>query len=175
MKSTTVVVYDANETTLLGKSWAAYASTFKHSFGVRTWSDVKGVLRETMPLGQRDLQVWGHGSPGSAWLGSSRADPSAEWWAECASVWFRSCSVMNGLSGRRFTAEIARRTDVAGHLGVIGTWGMQSRLVGVRRGDEPWWAVAGVSAKERSAPWVPRTVTALQRSLPEWAFTPAHG
>ena len=176
MRSSTLVVYDLNEKRWLGKSWALYAATFPGSCGVNSWAEVKALVRERGP--GLDLQVWGHGSPGRPYIGSHAADPHWDMWSRCDSVWFRSCSVANGAIGRTFMTGVAEHTSVAAHLGIIGPWVMHSRLVAMLHGwDDTWWSPSEVSPNEPSAPWKPRTVTALQRSLPNWAFHPsqAHG
>jgi hypothetical protein len=67
-------------------------------------------------------------------------------------------------------AAMAEQTNVAAHLGIIGLWGMQSRLVGVLQGEKPWWDSDAIDPRESSAPWRPRTVSALRRTLPAWAY-----
>lgn len=184
-KRRTVVFYDETEDTPLGALWALYAATFPDAHGVATWDEVRDLVEmysdadmhvseftgDVADLARPDVQVWGHG-----WKGRPLIDgvscPVESWWTCCKSVWFRSCSTMDDERGLAFGRKMAQMTDVAGHLNIIGYWGVQSWLVGARRGTEPWWEhlAEKVDARGRSAPWQPRTVTALKRHLPEWAF-----
>ena len=82
-------------------------------------SDDTAAALELLPRGSvSELQVWGHGSPGSpniardddtarldAWLQRIAA---AEVLASGAVVWFRSCSVGHGRAGRAFADRAAR-------------------------------------------------------------------
>jgi hypothetical protein len=170
MRSNTLVVFDLTEKRWLGKSWAAYAATFACSEGITSWDELQQIVLDRGP--GMDLQVWGHGSPGRPYVGREAADPSWGVWGDFNSVWFRSCSVANGAIGHSFMTEIAEQTNVAAHLGIIGTWAMHSRLVALQRGATPWWSASDVHPRENSAPWVPRSVTAVRRSLPDWAYKP---
>lgn len=164
-----LVVFDLTEKRWLGKAWAAYAATFPSAEGVTSWAEVKHLVRNQ---GEgRDLQVWGHGSPGRPFIGREAADPSWDMWNHLDSVWFRSCSVANGRIGHSFMSTITNRCDAAAHLGIIGPWGMHSRLVALRKGGVlPWWPLDEVDPRESSAPWKPRTVSCLRRALPDWAY-----
>lgn len=166
-----MVLYDQEEPGFLGFSWRTYASTFRWSFGVSSWDEALTICSN---LNFRAaVQVWGHGRSGYPVIAGRPAPWRHEGYANLDSIWFRSCSVANGLVGLAFCETVARQCSVVAHLGVIGTWGVQSRLVGCRLGDRPWWGLDhGVRPDERSAPWLPRTVPASARSLPSWAFTP---
>jgi hypothetical protein len=157
-----LVIYDRTETRLLGKSWALYAATFPGSRGVSSWDEAADVIVIQAAGEDRDMQLWGHGREGRALIGTKKADPSWPFWSRLNSVWFRSCSVANRDRGYDFMAAMAEQTNVAAHLGIIGLWGMQSRLVGVLSD--------AIDPRESSAPWRPRTVSALRRTLPAWAY-----
>ena len=118
--------------------------------------------------------MWGHGGPGAPAIDHQAISPNDGRWLNLsgAEIWFRSCSVLQGADGHWFARCLSRfDLSVAGHLCVIGTWGMHSKLVGVRPGQSPWWSIdEGVGMA--SAPWHKRTVSALRMSLPDWTWTP---
>ena len=171
-----ILFYDAVEPGFIGKSWATGAALFKGSFdevvAAKTTEDVYEALRGHTRSSLKHVQVWGHGSPGSPLVHGKPLRPHDPAWGavEGGTVWFRSCSVMGGLDGIAFAEAFARRgIDAAGHLGVIGTWAMQSYLVGLLHDEKTAWWPSNVVAGD-SAPWKPRTVSAVTMRLPEWAF-----
>lgn len=170
-----LVFYDKSEKTVLGAAWAAYAHTFLDSFGVESWDEVRQVLKDH--LGPKpEVQVWGHGWRGRPLLAQVSC-PVEPWWGLAASVWFRSCATMDDSAGLLFAERMAKHTDVAGHLNIIGFWGVQSWLVGARKGTTPWWKkhALSVDSYSRSNPLQPRTVLATRRRLPQWAFDQRYG
>ncbi|MEK9737120.1 MAG: hypothetical protein VW239_07345 [Candidatus Nanopelagicales bacterium] len=161
-----LIIWDANYRDFLGTTWRAYALTFPDSFGVFSWDEAARVL-EDMP--GMHVQVWGHGRTAQPLI-DLKKPPLYFPWHHCRSAWFRSCSVANGDKGRAFMADVAKECDVAAHLGIVGTWAVQSRLVGVRKGEAPWWG--DTDPREHSAPWVPRSVPVTARRLPAWTWAP---
>ena len=176
--SKAILVYDAVEPGLLGKSWSTGAALFRGSFdevvAAKSVDDLYAVLRRHPKSSLRHVQVWGHGASGAPLINKQPILPTNPSWdaVEGGTVWFRACSVMSGFDGGVFAEAFAhRRIDVAGHLGVIGTWAMQSYLVGLLHEEKTAWWPASVKAGD-SAPWKPRTVSALTMRIPEWAFNP---
>lgn len=163
-----LVVYDAAEGGFLGTVWRTYAATFPRSQGVRSWEDVAAVL---LANPSSHAQVWGHGVA-AAPLIDGDPPPRDFPWGMAESFWFRSCSVANGPKGRAFMEKVGQEADAVAHLGIIGTWGVQSRLVGIRQLQPAWWGDE-VDKNERSAPWLPRTIISTRRTIPRWAFTPS--
>ncbi len=172
-----VLIYDASPGNgFLGAVWALGAHVLSASFdrviGVRSVEEFFVAL--TTIDGAEHMQLWGHGAPGAPIIGEEVINPNDQRWTNLkgAEVWFRSCSVLQGASGYWFarTLSLQFNLSVAGHLCVIGTWGMHSQLVGIRSGQAPWWPQhAGVG--HGSTPWAPRTVTALRMSLPKWTWS----
>ena len=175
-KAKSILFYDAVEQSFVGSSWSVGAKLFKGSFDevvpVKTPDDVYAALKKHPRCSLKHVQVWGHGAAGAPLIDRKALHPDDSSWAavESGTVWFRACSVMAGLDGQAFAEAFARRNiDVAGHLGVIGTWGMQSYLVGLLHQEKTAWWPGNVAAGD-SAPWKPRTVSAAHMKLPEWAF-----
>lgn len=185
-----VLAYDA--TPIAGKPlgvermWARGAKLFAPRFDVviraTDWEQVLSEM-ETLRM-QRgaheriELQVWGHGAPGVPLIGGAGAPEGDRRWGAVDLVWFRSCSVSRTASGRDFMKAIAAHgCDVAAHMVVIGPWGAQSCLYGLRAGAEPWWVnqdeVQTYIDLGTSRPWYPRTVMFWHMRCPDWAFRPS--
>jgi len=161
--------------------------------GVTSWDealDWLGGLREPID----EIQYWGHGKWGralvdrevfdSSSLVSRRAQLEAvrERLAPDALVWFRTCETFGARAGQAFAERLADffGARVAGHTHVIGFH--QSGLHGLCPGERAHWSAdeglrAGTAeAPERahgSAPWRPRTITALAGRVPGAWFTAA--
>jgi hypothetical protein len=133
------------------------------------------ALRNRAPSSLKHVQFWGHGAPGAPLINQKPIRVSDPSWSAVVggTVWFRSCDVMSGMDGGAFAEGFAfKNIDVAGHLGVIGTWGMHSHLVGLLHEEKTaWWS--NTAKVGDSAPWAPLTVSALTMRLPEWAFSPS--
>lgn len=171
-----VLIVDAVEPGLLGQSWRVGARLFRRHFDrvflVRSANEAHDVLLGLRAGEVSAAQVWSHGRHGQPLIARRPLDPTHPCWRACegGSVWFRACHVMAGRRGHAFATQLARQgVDVAGHLGVIGTWGVQSYLVGLRAGERPWWDPA-LSDTGPSRPWQPRTVPVTEMQLPQWAF-----
>lgn len=158
--------------------------------GVTSWDqalDWLGNLREPID----EIQYWGHGKWGAAFVSGealtvrslvSRQRQLAavrERLTPDALIWFRTCETL----GARAGLELAERMGdffgarIAGHTHVIGFH--QSGLQGLRPGERAHWSPehglrAGTAdAPVRalgSAPWRPRTITALGGRVPEAWF-----
>lgn len=177
--SKALLVYDATEPGLLGKSWSTGSALFRGSFdevvAAKSVEDVYAALRRRPKSSLKHVQVWGHGAPGAPLIGKKaiRADDPSWAAVEGGTVWFRSCSVMSGFEGGVFAETFAHhRIDVAGHLGLIGPWATHSHLVGLLHERKTAWWPNNTNVGP-SAPWKPRSVSALTMRLPEWAFNPS--
>lgn len=175
MSKKRLLIIDAAEKSFVGLSWKAGVALFRKNFDVVVEATTVDVFYDTLDsfkVGQiSEAQLWGHGSPGRPLIASKSVDenhPSLDA-LKGARIWFRSCNVMQGTEGHKF-AEIlsGRGIDSFGHLALIGNMAMQSYLVGLRDGQKPWWSEN--LKPSGSAPWAPRTVTALTMNLPSWAF-----
>jgi hypothetical protein len=170
-----ILVVDAAEESFVGSSWRAGAAVFKASFHdvimAESLDEVYEEFAGREPGDVSHVQVWGHGRSGQPLIAGRvfKAGHASLDSLKGASMWFRSCNVMQGENGHDFAATLADRgIDAVGHLSLIGNMGLQSYLVGLHAGDEPWWSKTLNPA--RSAPWAPHTVTALAMSLPTWTF-----
>lgn len=158
--------------------------------GVSTWDealDWLGSLSEPIA----EVQYWGHGLWGSAHVNRSALDVSSlvtrrrqleavrERLAPDALIWFRTCQTFGAQLGQDFAQRYADffGARVAGHTHVIGFH--QSGLHGLRPGERAHWptfeglregtAESPIRARH-SAPWRPRTITALRGRVPEAWF-----
>lgn len=164
--------------------------------GVSTWGEALswlGTLRE--PL--EEIQYWGHGRWGRALIDgvaldarslvthSSQLQAVRDRLSPNALLWFRTCETFGGCAGHDFAERFADffGARIAGHTHVIGFY--QSGLHGLRPGERAHWpATEGLRAgtpdepvqAHSSAPWRPRTVTALAGQVPEawFASEPSH-
>jgi hypothetical protein len=162
--------------------------------GVTTWDEALDWLG-SLPESISELQYWGHGLWGSAQVDRSTLDASSllsrrreleavrERLAPGALIWFRTCQTFGAKRGQDFAERYADffGARVAGHTHVIGFH--QSGLHGLRPGERAHWSTAeGVregSAElplraRHSAPWRPRTITALRGRVPEAWFDSSH-
>jgi hypothetical protein len=192
---TRVLVYDRT-TGWLSRVWAGGASLFRGArridaaYGAGDWDGALrwlGELREPID----ELQYWGHGKWGGAFVDNDVLDASAlapgnarrplleavrERLAPDALVWFRTCETFGARRGLDFAERLADflGTRVAGHTYVIHFH--QSGLHGLAPGERAHWSaeeglVEGTAddprRARRSAPWAPRTVTCFARAVPE--------
>ena len=174
-----VLIYDAADESPVGKSWRVGARVFGPLFDivlpVKSVEEMRIAIRTE--LGDTDddehvkAQVWGHGMHGAPLIDGDVIEPTIPSLAYIDEIWFRSCYVAGGKSGHDFVAALnARGIDVVAHTCLIGSWGMQSGLVGARASDGVWWDES--AWPQRSAPWRPRTVSALRMSVTSWAWGP---
>lgn len=75
------------------------------------------------------IQYWGHGSPGVVWISRRpHFDSHWDWLAPMLTtdsvVWFRVCSLFQGLRGEAFSRLLANTLSctIAGHTRTIGLW-----------------------------------------------------
>ncbi|MEI8258808.1 MAG: DUF4347 domain-containing protein [Deltaproteobacteria bacterium] len=161
--------------------------------GVSTWAEALDWLAFTHPGRPiAEIQFWGHGEWGCAFVGAERLgvealDAAHPLEARLRRVrermvpggealwWFRTCETFGGHHGHAFATAWSRYfgARVAGHTYVIGAW--QSGLHVVRPGETPSWPLdEGFdprSAKDRPSALVssrkaPNTVHCLQGALP---------
>lgn len=183
----------------LSPVWAAGANLFRRlggiddAHGVASWDEAFAWLSSRKaPISE--LQYWGHGKWGRAFVGEDCFDVATlqhrraqlesvrERLAPGALVWFRTCETLGAVAGHELAQRLADffGARVAGHTYIIGFH--QSGLHGVAPGVRPDWSVdeglaegtgdAPVRAKW-SWPWAPRTVTALAGKVPTSWFAPA--
>jgi len=164
--------------------------------GVASWDEaLAAMLAQPEPIS--DLQFWGHGKWGCAFVDRDVLDASAlaaghrlhdrvsalrDHLAPDALVWFRTCETFGADRGHDFAQRLADflGARVAGHTYIIGVH--QSGLHGLAPGARPDWSAdegladgtagAPVRAK-RSRPWAPRTLTCFQSAVPAAWFTAA--
>jgi Domain of unknown function (DUF4347) len=190
------LIYDRTQGALT-KTWSAGSVLYRGLrrldavLGVTTWDEALDWLgASSEPI--EEIQYWGHGKWGRAYVDGEvlHADslitrrPQLEAVRERltpgALVWFRTCETLGARAGIDFAERLADflGVRVAGHTYVIGFH--QSGLHGLRPGERAHWsaneglkrgtAEAPVRA-HRSAPWRPRTITALGGRVPEAWFT----
>ena len=160
-------------------AWRAASYVFASSFDVvvrcnRTADVYNTLSRYSGRL--RHVQLWGHGAPGKPLIDGQPLDERNVAWAACkgATVWFRMCHVACGDEGKRFMRGLGQwGASPVAHLALIGPLLSQSYLVGLDAYCAPWWP--SKLRSETSAPWLPRTVPAVQMTLPLWAFEPGRG
>jgi hypothetical protein len=159
------------------------------ALGVASWDEALGWLA-TLPEPIDELQYWGHGKWGCAFVGddildagalaaSSPRRPAMEalraQLAPDALVWFRTCETLGARSGQDFAERLAGflGARVAGHTFVIHHY--QSGLHGLLPGCRPDWSpdeglAAGTPDQpvraRTSAPWAPRTISSLAGRVP---------
>lgn len=190
-----VIVYDKTCVKSRGRLspiWAAGARLYRALrrtdavHGVATWDEALtwlGTQRE--PL--HEIQYWGHGKWGAAFVGGDVFDASAlhdrraqleavrERLAPDALLWFRTCETLGARPGMSFAERFADffGARVAGHTYIIGFH--QSGLHGLAPGSRADWSPAeGLAAgtpdaparAKWSTPFRPRTLTALDGRIP---------
>jgi hypothetical protein len=190
-----VIVYDRTCVRTRGRLspiWAAGARMYRWVgridalHGVASWAEALGWLA-TQPEPIDEIQYWGHGKWGCAFVGEDRLDASAlrdrrgeleavrERLAPDALVWFRTCETFGARAGIDFAERLADffGARVAGHTYIIGFH--QSGLHGLAPGARADWSaeegLAEGSPDEPtrarwSRPWHPHTVTALHGEVP---------
>ena len=169
-----LLIYDNTENSPVGYSWKAGAIAFGWRFdrivAANNLNDIHQALDEADPF--TEAQYWGHGREGEPCFDHKPLPlPSDMLRSSGVSlIWFRCCSVLGGPRGIQYAERLAGDCNlaVAGHCGVIGTWGMQSGLVGVLPGDKPWWKQHEFTGTSET--WKPRTVPATCMSLPGWTW-----
>ncbi len=177
----------------LSPVWSAGARLYRRlgridaALGVETWDQALAWLATTAaPI--REIQYWGHGKWGRAFVREDVLDAESlagrhrpqlaairERLAPDALVWFRTCETFGAHAGHDFAQRLADLLGarVAGHTYVIG-W-HQSGLHGLAPGTRPdWSATEGLlegtaddpQRARWSKPWSPNTINALTGYVP---------
>lgn len=186
----------------LSPVWAAGSALYRGlgridaARGVASWDEAFAWLA-ARPDPIDELQYWGHGKWGAAFVERDVLDAGAlvaghphhaglaalrDRLAPGALVWFRTCETFGARPGIDFAERLADflGARVAGHTFVIGFH--QSGLHGLAPGIRAdWSAEEGLAAgtadepqrAKRSTPWAPRTITALARRVPAAWFAGA--
>jgi len=198
-----VIVYDRTCVRTRGHLTPAWASgsllyrglgRIDATHGVESWAEAFAWIA-TRPDPVTEIQYWGHGTWGGAWVASDRFDADAltpahrlrapleavrDRLAPDALVWFRTCETLGTPRGIEFGERLADflGARVAGHTYVIGFH--QSGLHGLAPGMRADWAPdegvaegtpeAPTRAKS-SRPWAPRTITCLHGQVPPQWFS----
>ncbi len=179
----------------LSHAWAAGSRLYRslgridEAHGVAGWDEALAWLA-ARPAPVAEVQYWGHGTWGGAWIDRERLDASAlvaghalhpalravrAQLAPDALVWFRTCETFGARRGIAFAEALADflGARVAGHTHVIGVH--QSGLHGLVPGARADWspdeglAAGTAEAPQRargSRPWAPRTITCFTPEVP---------
>ncbi len=150
----------------------------------------------TQPEPIDELQFWGHGKWGKAFIGGDVLDAASfsatgrlrarleavrDRLAPDALIWFRTCETFGARPGLDFAERLADFTGarVAGHTYIIGFH--QSGLHGLAPGSRPDWSpeeglLEGTGEDPQrarwSVPWAPHTITSLAGKIPaRWFAT----
>jgi hypothetical protein len=156
--------------------------------GVTSWADAF-VYLATLPAPITELQYWGHGKWGRAFVAEDVLDASAipagrlaavrAQLAPDALVWFRTCETFGATAGIDFAERLADHLGarVAGHTHIIGFH--QSGLHGIHPGTRADWSpTEGLAEGSADAPErahgshrrAPHTITCLAGAVPEAWF-----
>jgi hypothetical protein len=201
-----LLIYDAvpwRGERLLRKAWATGAPLYQRlgyvdaAFGAQDWVSALDWLVSRAGMGSiAEVQFWGHGKWGKAFVGSDVLD-RASLGSEHALgdrlravrgallpnagslFWFRTCETFGAEAGQTFACDLADTLGcrVAGHTFVIGVW--QSGLHGLYPGAMPTWSSAeglraGTPAEPREAYgswwWRPHTLHFMNSATPEAWF-----
>jgi hypothetical protein len=196
------LVYDRTCISRLGgmsRIWATGASMYRklrrvdEVIGVDNWDDALAwVASRPEPI--QELQYWGHGKWGGAYVADDflgadaledghprrpAMDAVRARLAPDALVWFRTCETFGARRGIEFAERLAGflGARVAGHTFVIHHY--QSGLHGLAPGGRADWSPEEGLAEgtpdepiraRTSMPWATRTITALVGRVPEAWF-----
>jgi hypothetical protein len=179
----------------LSKTWSAGSVMYRAlgrldaAHGSTSWSEAFAWI-ENQKGAIDELQFWGHGKWGCAFVDKDVLDARAlsanhplhrnlqalrERLAKDALVWFRTCETFGAARGIDFARRLSDflGARVAGHTFVIGFH--QSGLHGLSPGAHPDWSgdeglVEGTPENPRRAKWstpiAPRTITCLSGRVP---------
>ena len=175
----------------LGASLYRAAGRIDAARGVPSWDEALAWLA-ALPEPITELQYWGHGKWGRAFVAADTLDASAiasgrlhavrANLAADALVWFRTCETLGATAGIDFAERLADHLGarVAGHTYMIGFH--QSGLHGIAPGTRADWSPAeGLAEGTADAPirarWshrrAPRTITCLAGAVPPTWFATA--
>ncbi len=178
----TVCIFDATETRWgLSIPWRAGSVIlgFDDVIEAKSWEDAIGALRTYPDDSVREVQFWGHGTPGRVYINHKQLDvndlaPLARVMASPSSLWWwRTCSSFAGVGGHAFAQRCVSVLGcrVASSTHRIGL--LHSGQHSLRPGDRPQWATSeGNERKDRpytdsSAPWAPHTIPCFTKKLPD--------
>lgn len=174
--------------------WAAGGALYRAmrridaSHGATSWDTALAWLA-SLPAPVTEVQYWGHGKWGRAFVGEDALDASAiasgrldalrAALAPDALIWFRTCETFGANAGIDFAERLADYTGarVAGHTFVIGI--RQSGLHGLSPGTRADWSPAeGLAEGTPDAPArahgsslsAPNTVTCFTPAVPDAYF-----
>jgi hypothetical protein len=196
-----LVLFDATQMrrppAALGWSWRVGAGLYgmlgrvDGTYGARGFADAFDWLERHEPTRSiSELQFWGHGKWGRAFIDRETLDREAlrkihPWRARLERlrerlapnplIWFRTCETLGAVPGQEFASALGdfMGATVAGHTFVIGFF--QSGLHALPPGARPAWSTSeglarGTPARPEAAlpshPRAPNTVTCLTARLP---------
>lgn len=156
-----IVVYDTTDK-YLSPLWAFWAwvgrvlGFYSFTHGFSSWEQFRTILSKYPEGSVFELQIWGHGSPGKAYIDKIGKDFDAHTLEfqtlkkimrpKTGLVWFRSCSMFAGEKGQKFAKDLSSglENNIAAHTYIIGTWGVASglHLVGPGNNYTPHWDLA---------------------------------
>jgi len=172
-----IVIYDATDTSpdpelkdawRLGSQLFRAVGRFDSVYGAARWDDALSYLRGCGRVDE--VQFWGHGSPGVAWLGGKALDPRKLEGVDVRRLfWFRTCASFQGARGHAFAESMsaALGCTVAAHTHNIGLW--QSGLHTLRPLERPYWPKTEGTRDGKtlwSAPWTIHTIPCLRSDIP---------
>lgn len=190
-----LVLYDKTDKGAAGGWWPPGVRAFKalgmitDGHGVGSWTEALDWLYMQTALAEEagqpitQIEFWGHGSPGRAWIKSDKLSVGSiknhmprtrrikPHLRDCT-FWLRTCSSFAGTPGHAFARSMSDYLGctVAGHTHVIGP--LQSGLHTLRSGETPDWSTEegqknGRIGKAFSYPWSPNTIPAWVNRIPE--------
>ena len=153
-----LMVYDRSWLPGLSNAWAAGAILYRAlgrldaTYGATSWSDALDFISKHDAVDE--IQFWGHGKWGAAYVAKTMLDvealgPASSLYPKVeavkaklspnALVWLRTCESFGASAGHDFAMKLADTLEarVAGHTFVIGA--VQSGLHGLRPGHRPDW------------------------------------
>ena len=176
----------------LTSSWIAGSALYRAlgrldaTHGARSWADALAWAARFDSI--RELQYWGHGRWGRAFIAADALDLDAlvlghplhdalarvrDRMTPDALVWFRTCETFGRAAGHAFATSWTRffQRRAAGHTYVIGPF--QSGLHSLSPGALPTWSVdEGVGGGDddhalMSRAGAPNTITCLHGAVPD--------
>lgn len=164
---------------------------FDHTRGFNNWPAALEWIANLEPEHSiKEIQFWGHGSPGRAWIHNRPLTASSfehkphrdplmrikTRLTEDSLIWFRTCSTFAGTRGHAFAKTWADNLGcrIAAHTHIIGLW--QGGLHSIKPNENPQWPDTegikdGTPDKIKSMlwsrPWTPNTIFGLRSTLPK--------
>jgi hypothetical protein len=180
-----IILFDKTSRDIPGFAWAI--GSFRPGWtriGAKSWDEAAEAIGSVffehvcnLGDGERserltELQIWGHGQPGEPLIAGKPMTPAFIRRVQVSVnpdslVWFRSCSVFFGATGRVFAERTANELScrIAGHTHVIGPW--QSGLCTQVPGELwKWGTHNGAWTKYKSGWREPRTIACLRMAVP---------